>query len=104
MGRGPKAVTANGFMPGNVPVKPCGNTHGCNHAGPDQPGYGLCSGQSFWRAYTGHSSNRAHGSPLRESLGEVLTRIHLMAIQSEGELRMAQSPNTRRWCVQVLIM
>src|SRR5579864_991795 len=27
MRRGPEAVTANGFMPGNVPVKPGGNTH-----------------------------------------------------------------------------
>src|SRR5579864_93862 len=60
MGWGPKTVTANGFMPGNVPVKPGGNTHGGNHVGPDQPRYGLRAGRDGWRAYARRSSNSAH--------------------------------------------
>ena len=41
VGRSPEAVTANGFMPGNVPIKPRGNAHGSNHVGPDQPWHGF---------------------------------------------------------------
>src|SRR5579859_605759 len=68
MGRSPEAVAANGFMPGNVPVKPGGNTNGCNHVGPDQPGYGFRARQTCWPAYAGRSSNSAHDAPLNKIL------------------------------------
>src|SRR5689334_14216677 len=52
VGRRPEAIAANGFMPGNVPVKPGGNTNGCNHVGPDQPGRALRPGRGGCLSHT----------------------------------------------------